>query len=189
MNKNIHNYVKKKHHCTNESTDCHQFFYLVETILANCLGSAKTEDSYAAVCLPRHIQCSAHSGLKCPGVVLLPSVPDAPCSLCLTPCLSSVVCCCLRQLSALKGFTLTQINLVHRVMDSFTSGECCAQAEEEKCAQNAVRWYWKREKGFLSAFTYLGYSGFVDNPEDHLAELAPIALLFSKNKTEGDGHT
>ena len=38
--------------------------------------------------------------------------------------------------------------------------------------------------GLVSAFTYLG---FVDDPED-LAKLALIALLFSKNKNEKEGH-
>lgn len=37
-------------------------------------------------------------------------------------------------------------------------------------------------------FIYLGFSGFVDNPEDLIAKLAMIALLFSKNKNV-KGHT
>lgn len=51
-------------HCINERTGCHQFFHLVETILANCLGSAKTEYSYAVVSLPWHIKPPAYRGLN-----------------------------------------------------------------------------------------------------------------------------
>jgi len=48
--------------------------------------------------------------------------------------------------------------------------------------------YWFLFYLLSRAFTYLGFSGFVDNPEDLIAKLAMIALLFSKNKNV-KGHT
>lgn len=50
----IYLFIVEKH-CINERTSCHQFFHSVETILANCLGSTKSEYSYAVVLLPWHV--------------------------------------------------------------------------------------------------------------------------------------
>lgn len=50
----IYLFIVEKH-CINERTSCHQFFHSVETTLANCLGSAKSEYSYAVVLLPWHV--------------------------------------------------------------------------------------------------------------------------------------
>lgn len=49
-----------------------------------------------------------------------------------------------------------------------------------------------QNNAFVTGFCFilgLGFSGFVDNPEDHLVNLVLIALLFSKNKIEKEGHT